>query len=123
MGCSCLPLTKSLVKMTCWREGFFAGEDVNFTSIDQRVKCLSEAFFMLCCSIISPVCAVIECKDRYTQEESNPLDALIMIITAPIFFLLGSLRCLLGALIHPGIALEYTPGGSAPAPAAALAAH
>ena len=125
MGCSCLPLTADFAKMTCPRETTNDTELVKFTSIAGRIDNLKQTIICLALMIASPVLVVIDACERYKSKKSNPLDVLIVIVVSPIFMLLFSLRCLLGALIHPAIALKYIPPEptTSSAPATAQAAH
>ena len=114
MGCSCLPLTRELAKFACFREITSRAEAYNkFTSINGRVECLKHTIMAAGFTIVGPVYAAINCIPRYQEEQSNPLDLLIAIVTAPIFFLLLTLRSLLGALIHPAIVYR-TPTSAKP---------
>ena len=109
MGCSCLPMTKYAFEGTRFIQQIDKPEHVKFTSIAGRIECLKIALFGLGYTIISPVGAALACKDLYTDKKSNPLDVLIAIVVSPIFILFCSLRCLLGGLLHPAIALKYIP--------------
>ena len=78
---------------------------IKFSSVDLRVMSLAMTLFCTLLIIASPFLHAYKCW----KHPSNPLDLVIGLIAAPILYLFASIRCLLGAIIHPGISFKYTP--------------